>query len=101
MRSLIAFLLMLAVAAGLVVVVWPNAWFTLQLALEPAPTALPVPVQGVSAAQLRDSWGNARAGGRRHEGIDIFAARGTPVRSTTRGIIWRVGEDRLGGHVVL
>ena len=40
------------------------------------------------------------SGGRRHEGIDIFAARGTPVASTTRGIVSRVGTNRLGGQFV-
>jgi len=34
------------------------------------------------------------------EGIDIFAPRDTPVRSTTRGIVTRVGTNKLGGQVV-
>lgn len=61
---------------------------------------LPVPVEGVQRASLTDSWGSPRPGGRHHEGIDIFAARGTPIRSTTRGIVMKVGDNRLGGHVV-
>ena len=40
------------------------------------------------------------ARGRKHEGIDIFAARGTPVHSATEGIVLRVGANRLGGRVV-
>jgi murein DD-endopeptidase MepM/ murein hydrolase activator NlpD len=66
-----------------------------------APAALlPVPVDGVNRAQLTDSWGSPRPGGRHHEGIDIFAPRGTAIRSTTRGIVMKVGDNRLGGHVV-
>ncbi len=61
---------------------------------------MPVPVVGVSANALRDTWGAARDGGRRHEGIDIFAPKGTPVTSTTRGLVLRVGQNRLGGNVV-
>ena len=38
---------------------------------EPMPRTLPIPVDGVMAAQLQDNWGQARYGGRRHEGIDI------------------------------
>ncbi|WP_296947940.1 M23 family metallopeptidase [uncultured Massilia sp.] len=66
----------------------------------PAPAVLPVPVAGVQPAQLADTWGGARSGGRRHEGIDIFARRGTPVLSSTEGVVLRVGTNRLGGQVV-
>jgi murein DD-endopeptidase MepM/ murein hydrolase activator NlpD len=57
-------------------------------------------VAGVTPAQLADTWGGARSGGRRHEGIDIFAKRGTPVLPSTEGIVLRVGTNRLGGQVV-
>ncbi len=30
----------------------------------------------------------------------MFARRGTPVRSATRGIVWRIGDNTLGGHCV-
>lgn len=69
------------------------------LALD-APARLPVPVKGVRRAQLVNSWGYPRSGGRSHRGIDIFARRGTPVVSTTRGIVVTVGHNRLGGRIV-
>lgn len=72
----------------------------LRLALEEPPEILPVPVPGVPPAALLDTWGAARNGGRKHEGIDIFAPKGTPVMSTTRGLVLRVGQNRLGGNVV-
>ena len=71
-----------------------------RLASLPAPQALAVPVDGVEPRALRDNWHAQRGGGRRHEGIDIFAPRGTPVRSATEGVILRVGTNRLGGRVV-
>lgn len=59
-----------------------------------------VPVRGVSRFALADSWGAARSGGRRHEGIDIFARCGRPVVSATEGIVFSVGENNLGGQIV-
>jgi murein DD-endopeptidase MepM/ murein hydrolase activator NlpD len=67
---------------------------------EPDPTLL-MPVDGVRVAQVADTWGAARSEGRSHEGQDIFAAAGTPVRSATAGYVYRVGQARLGGNVVL
>lgn len=37
--------------------------------------------------QFTDSWGAPRGGGRRHLGIDIFAARGTPVVASVGGLL--------------
>lgn len=63
------------------------------------PAALAHPVPG-ARGRLQDTWHAPRRDGRRHEGIDIFAARGTPVRSTTEGVVLRRGRNRLGGKVV-
>jgi murein DD-endopeptidase MepM/ murein hydrolase activator NlpD len=64
------------------------------------PSALPIPVDGVTAAQLNNTWGAARYGGRRHKGIDIMAPRNTPIRSVTEGIVEIKGMRGLGGQVV-
>jgi peptidoglycan LD-endopeptidase LytH len=72
----------------------------LQLALAEPPASLPVPVDGVRPTAIRNSWRAPRDGGRHHQGVDIFAKPGTPVRSTTEGIIIRLGQNRLGGNVV-
>lgn len=54
----------------------------------------------VAKKQIANSWGYPRRGGRSHQGVDIFAARGTPVLSATEGIVIRVGTNELGGQVV-
>ena len=66
----------------------------------PAPASLPMPVRGVNVAEVTDTWGAERSGDRRHEGVDIFATRGTAVTSTTRGVVGAVREGGLGGRQV-
>jgi len=62
---------------------------------------LAFPVQGHDMRAAQSLWGVDRDGGRRsHEGVDIFARRGTPVLATSAGIINRVDVTNLGGKVV-
>lgn len=75
-------------------------FYVVKLSMMDAPATLPIPVEGVGVKQLRDTWNASRSGGRVHEGIDIFARRGTPVLSTTEGIVTSVGTNNLGGKVV-
>jgi murein DD-endopeptidase MepM/ murein hydrolase activator NlpD len=69
------------------------------LTAEP-PVRLPMPVAGVRARDIRDNWGEPRSGGRRHQGIDIFAPRGRAILSTTPGVVLTIGFNRLGGRIV-
>ena len=77
-----------------------NMLYATRLASMAAPSELPVPVRGVEPRGLRDTWHGARSEGRKHEGIDIFAKRGTAVTSSTEGVVLRVSTNRLGGQVV-
>lgn len=61
----------------------------------------PFPVAGGKNTNIQSYWGANRDGGRRsHEGIDIFAARGTPVIAVTNGYVTSTGERGLGGKQV-
>jgi hypothetical protein len=72
----------------------------LRVTSTPAPS-LQFPVSGGGASNIQSDYGDARDGGRRsHEGVDIFAPRGTPVVASSDGIVTQVGENRLGGRVV-
>lgn len=56
-----------------------------------------VPVQGVDASDLVDSFTHPRSAGRRHEAIDIPAPRNTPVLAATDGTIVRLAAHDSGG----
>jgi murein DD-endopeptidase MepM/ murein hydrolase activator NlpD len=75
-----------------------NAWYTIDIALTPV---LINPVYGATNKSIGSFYGAPRDNGRRsHEGVDIFARKGTPVIAPTDGVITRVGENTLGGKVV-
>ncbi len=63
-------------------------------------TRLLVPVRGVPAAKIEDSFDAPRDGGRRHDAVDILAPRGTPVLAAIDGTVLRVGTNALGGNVI-
>lgn len=63
--------------------------------------SLAFPVAGRDDRAVRSFWGAERDGGRRvHQGIDIFAPRGTPVLAATDGFVRSASTSRLGGNVV-
>jgi murein DD-endopeptidase MepM/ murein hydrolase activator NlpD len=72
-----------------------------RLSAQPPDAVLLMPVVGAQVTRITDTWGAPRPGGRTHQGQDIFARNGTAVRSATRGYVVRLGENALGGRVVL
>ncbi|MEJ7627300.1 MAG: M23 family metallopeptidase [Ferruginibacter sp.] len=57
------------------------------------------PIAGKS--NIGSYWGAERDGGKRkHEGIDIFAAKETPVVAISDGVIEYVGNDNIGGKTI-
>jgi murein DD-endopeptidase MepM/ murein hydrolase activator NlpD len=60
-----------------------------------------MPIDGVSRAQLHDSFDERRAAGlRRHEALDIMAPRGTPVRAVEAGRVAKLFRSVAGGLTV-
>lgn len=51
----------------------------------------------VAGARYTNDWGLPRSGGRFHEGTDLFAPRGTPVRAPVAGTV-RYEKGSIGGH---
>jgi peptidoglycan LD-endopeptidase LytH len=72
----------------------------IQLQFREPDRVLQMPVAGASVKRIANTWQAPRSGGRRHQGQDIFAKRGTPVVSATDGMVIRVGANALGGQTV-
>jgi murein DD-endopeptidase MepM/ murein hydrolase activator NlpD len=62
--------------------------------------ALSIPVQGVVASQLLDTYDDARSGERVHEAIDIMAPDGTPVLAVEDGTIAKLFDSKQGGLTI-
>ncbi|MDX1468955.1 MAG: peptidoglycan DD-metalloendopeptidase family protein [Acidimicrobiia bacterium] len=56
------------------------------------------PVAG--AVSFSDTWGAPRSGGRSHQGVDMMAARGTPIVAIYEGTVSRIATNNLGGLTV-
>ncbi|UVO53157.1 M23 family metallopeptidase [Sphingomonas sp. SUN039] len=67
----------------------------------PSATALVIPVEGVSAHKLADTWEQSREGGARvHQAIDIPAPGGTPVVAAMAGHVEKLFDSARGGLTV-
>ena len=70
--------------------------------VEVGPAGLAIPVQGVKAKDLTDTFTQARAGGARvHDAIDIMAAEGTPVLAATEGKVEKLFFSQGGGGITV
>lgn len=75
-----------------------NVWYAINISLTPV---LINPVYGASNKAIGSFYGASRDHGkRRHEGVDIFAPRGTPVVAPTHGYITKTSNSGLGGKAV-
>ncbi|GLR48547.1 M23 family metallopeptidase [Sphingomonas astaxanthinifaciens] len=68
--------------------------------LQLGPTGLAIPVVGIKASELTDTFTQSRAGGARvHNAIDIMAPRGTPVISASDGTVEKLYFSHGGGGI--
>lgn len=71
-----------------------------EISIQQNPT-LAFPISGKNHRSIASFFGVQRDGGRRiHEGVDVFAPRGTPVTAVSAGRVTRVGVNTLGGKTV-
>jgi peptidoglycan LD-endopeptidase LytH len=66
-----------------------------------AEPSLRLPVDRSASSSIQSFFNAPRDGGRRaHQGVDIFAKRGTLVTAAADGFVSSTGTNRLGGNVV-
>lgn len=64
------------------------------------PSGVAIPVAGVKASELQDTYTQSRAGGARvHNAIDIMAPHGTPVIAAAPGTVEKLFDSRGGGGI--
>jgi murein DD-endopeptidase MepM/ murein hydrolase activator NlpD len=59
-----------------------------------------IPVEGVTRKQLRDNFAETRGGKRRHDALDIMAARGTPIYAVDDGRVAKLFRSAAGGLTI-
>lgn len=104
-RSLLRIFVMLAVIGFLFVITGASDTLLFyvhvaKLYTQSPDSRLAMPLENLSKKAIADTWQAPRGVGRRHEGQDIFAPRGTPILSATNGFIYKIGENNLGGQTV-
>jgi len=95
-------------AAWIVALAETGAGRTEPVAAAPASSAVSahsagqiIPVAGVTANQLSDTFSDSRAGGARlHQALDIMAPHGTPVIAAAAGTVEKLFHSNAGGNTI-
>jgi murein DD-endopeptidase MepM/ murein hydrolase activator NlpD len=78
----------------------PAAVTTANPTIDSSLSALIIPVMGIKASALSDTFSDARGEGRVHDAIDIMAPRGTPVIAASDGKVVKLFNSKPGGLTI-
>jgi len=61
---------------------------------------LTLPLPGLAARDIQDTFNQGRAGGKPHEAVDLLAPRGTPILAVEDGTIQKLFLSKPGGITI-
>src|SRR6266568_2998011 len=61
---------------------------------------LTLPIRGLSARDIQDTFNQTRGEGRKHDATDILSPRGTPVLAMDDGVIQKLFLSKPGGLTI-
>lgn len=61
---------------------------------------LTLPIRGIGARDIQDTFSQSRAGGKAHEATDILAPRGAPILAMDDGVIQKLFLSKPGGLTI-
>jgi len=61
---------------------------------------LTLPIEGLTARDIQDTFDQGRAGGKPHEASDLLAPRGTPIMAVDDGVIQKLFLSKPGGLTI-
>ena len=59
-----------------------------------------LPIEGLTARDIHDSFDQGRAGGKPHEASDLLALRGTPIMAVEDGVVQKLFLSKPGGLTI-
>ena len=59
-----------------------------------------LPISGLRASDIHDTYSQTRGTDRQHEAVDIVASRGTPVHAVVDGVVKKLFLSKPGGITV-
>jgi murein DD-endopeptidase MepM/ murein hydrolase activator NlpD len=61
---------------------------------------LTLPIRGLTARDIHDTFDQGRSNGQPHEAIDLLAPRGTPILAVTEGVLQKLFLSKPGGITI-
>jgi murein DD-endopeptidase MepM/ murein hydrolase activator NlpD len=59
-----------------------------------------LPIHGLTARDIRDTFNEGRSNGQPHEAVDLLAPRGTPILAVSKGVIQKLFLSKPGGITI-
>ena len=61
---------------------------------------LTLPIRGLTARDIHDTFNEGRSNGQPHEAVDLLAPRGTPILAVAAGVIQKLFLSKPGGITI-